>query len=186
MIPALTTLLATLLPLVTLEIEKLILVMEIERLEERLSSMDRKQLCLTRSWFSATNVHKRVTLLGSAEQKLVKTTKDHEDAHADEGALKIYGMIAGMESDPDSERKATSEYALMGFTTDKELAYEEKIRILKFDLEDKSNLLAYHEKLVANATQEKQALQAKLDNEIANTANWLQSSKNLVKLIDSL
>ncbi|GKC06446.1 ribonuclease H-like domain-containing protein [Tanacetum coccineum] len=140
--------------------------------------------------------------------------QDHEDAHADEGALKIYGMIAGMESDPDSERKATSEYALMGFTTDKEvqtcsfeceykynelkklyneqreeisnssvelnayksgvktleaqirchqknqLAYEEKIRILKFDLEDKSNLLAYHEKLVANAAQEKQALQA--------------------------
>ncbi|GJX29607.1 putative ribonuclease H-like domain-containing protein [Tanacetum coccineum] len=163
--------------------------------------------------------------------------QDHEDAHADEGALKIYGMIAGMESDPDSERKATSEYALMGFTTDKEvqtcsfeceykynelkklyneqreeisnssvelnayksgvktleaqirchqknqLAYEENIRILKFDLEDKSNLLAYHEKLIANATQEKQALQAKLDNEIAN---WLQSSKNLVKLIDSL
>ncbi|GKC64212.1 ribonuclease H-like domain-containing protein, partial [Tanacetum coccineum] len=113
--------------------------------------------------------------------------QDHEDAHADEGALKIYGMIAGMESNPDLERKATSEYALMGFTTDKEnqLAYEEKIRILKFDLEDKSNLLAYHEKLVANAAQEKQALQAKLDNEIANTAKWLQSSKNLVKLIDS-
>ncbi|GKD14246.1 hypothetical protein Tco_1198653, partial [Tanacetum coccineum] len=120
--------------------------------------------------------------------------QDHEDAHADEGAVKIYGMIAGMESDPDSKRKATSEYALMGFTTDKEvqtcsfecehkynklkklyneqreefsnssvelnayksgvktleaqiryhqknqLAYEEKIRILKFDLEDKSNL----------------------------------------------
>ncbi|GJQ92616.1 putative ribonuclease H-like domain-containing protein [Tanacetum coccineum] len=164
---------------------------------------------------------------------------DHEDAHADEGALKIYGMIAGMESDPNSKRKATSEYALMGFTTDKEvqtcsfeceykynelkklyneqreeisnysvelnayksgvktleaqirchqknqLAYEEKIRILKFDLEDKSNLLAYHEKLVANAAQEKQVLQAKLDNEIANTTKWLQSSKNLVKLIDS-
>ncbi|GKC27933.1 ribonuclease H-like domain-containing protein [Tanacetum coccineum] len=155
--------------------------------------------------------------------------QDHEDAHADEGALKIYGMIAGMESDPDSERKATSEYALMGFTTDKEvqtcsfeceyryneqisnssvelnayksgvktleaqirchqknqLAYKEKIRILKFDLEDKSNLLAYLEKFVANAAQEKQALQAKFDNEIANTANWLQSSKDLVKLIDS-
>ncbi|GJT13408.1 ribonuclease H-like domain-containing protein [Tanacetum coccineum] len=165
--------------------------------------------------------------------------QDHEDTHADEGALKIYGMIAGMESDPDFERKATSEYALMGFTKDKEvqtcsfeceykynelkklyneqreeisnssvelnayksgvktleaqirchqknqLAYEEKIRILKFDLEDKSNLLAYHEKLVANAAQEKQALQAKLDNELANTANWIQSSKNLIKLIDS-
>ncbi|GJW04330.1 hypothetical protein Tco_1563186 [Tanacetum coccineum] len=58
------------------------------------------------------------------DKKLVQcykcSQKDHEDAHADEGALKIYGMIAGMESDPDSERKATSEYALMGFTTDKE------------------------------------------------------------------
>ncbi|GJR77616.1 hypothetical protein Tco_0089981 [Tanacetum coccineum] len=109
--------------------------------------MVRKQLGLTRSWFSATIVHKRVTLLGSAEQKLVKTAKgtqhkdlecrkegrdsqalisvdtfinwqDHEDAH-DEGALKIYGMIVGMESDLNSERKATSEYAmicLLGFT----------------------------------------------------------------------
>ncbi|GJR54536.1 hypothetical protein Tco_1405057 [Tanacetum coccineum] len=55
--------------------------------------MDRKQLGLTRSWLSATNVHKRVTLLGSTEQKLVKTAKDHEDAYADEDALKIYRMI---------------------------------------------------------------------------------------------
>ncbi|GJX10887.1 putative ribonuclease H-like domain-containing protein [Tanacetum coccineum] len=47
--------------------------------------------------------------------------QDHEDAHADEGALKIYGMIVGMESDPDSERTEISEYALMGFSTDKEM-----------------------------------------------------------------
>ncbi|GKF09898.1 ribonuclease H-like domain-containing protein, partial [Tanacetum coccineum] len=109
--------------------------------------------------------------------------QDHKDAYADEDALKVYGMIAGMESDPDSESEATSEYALMGFTTDKKLAYEEKIRVLTFNLEDKSNLLAYHEKLVANAEQEKQALQAKLDNKIANTDKWLQTSKNLLKLI---
>ncbi|GKD33137.1 hypothetical protein Tco_1248646, partial [Tanacetum coccineum] len=117
--------------------------------------------------------------------------QDHEDAHADEGSLKIYGMIAGMESDPDLERKARIRLDGLHYRQRErchqknQLAYEEKIGILKFDLEDKSNLLAYHEKLVTNAAQEKQALQAKLDNEIANTANWLQSSKNLVKLIDS-
>ncbi|GJU55725.1 hypothetical protein Tco_1229439 [Tanacetum coccineum] len=49
-----------------------------------------------------------------------------------------------------------------------------------------SLLMTYHEDAsAADEAQEKQALQAKLDNEIANTANWLQSSKNLVKLIDS-
>ncbi|GJR14393.1 putative ribonuclease H-like domain-containing protein [Tanacetum coccineum] len=72
--------------------------------------------------------------------------QDHEDAHVDEGALKVYGMIAGMENDPYSESEATSEFAMMGFTTDKE---------------------------------------TKLDDKIANTAKWLQSSKNLFKLIDS-
>ncbi|GJZ04593.1 putative ribonuclease H-like domain-containing protein [Tanacetum coccineum] len=93
--------------------------------------MDRKSLGLTRSWFSATNVHKRVTLLGSAEQKLVKTAKgtQHtrlrmqerrqmilklcdfsdlllsiskfiEDAYADVGALKIYGMMCKYAENP--------------------------------------------------------------------------------------
>ncbi|GJT07844.1 hypothetical protein Tco_0842306 [Tanacetum coccineum] len=39
--------------------------------------------------------------------------QDHEDAHADEGALKIYGMIVGMESDPDSERTEYQNKPLM-------------------------------------------------------------------------
>ncbi|GJR56836.1 hypothetical protein Tco_1498998 [Tanacetum coccineum] len=38
------------------------------------------------------------TLLGSARAQASHAAKDHEDAHADEGALNIYGMIAGMES----------------------------------------------------------------------------------------
>ncbi|GJR17513.1 ribonuclease H-like domain-containing protein [Tanacetum coccineum] len=56
-----------------------------------------------------------------ARECRAKASQDNQRrAYADEGALKIYGMIAGMESDLDSERKATSEYALMGFTIDKE------------------------------------------------------------------
>ncbi|GJV05118.1 hypothetical protein Tco_1338687 [Tanacetum coccineum] len=49
-----------------------------------------------------------------------------------------------------------------------QLAYEEKIRVFSYDLADKSNILEYKEKLINQASQEKQELLAKLDKELAN------------------
>ncbi|GKB62900.1 hypothetical protein Tco_0919086 [Tanacetum coccineum] len=68
-----------------------------------------------------------------------------------------------------------------------ELAYEEKIRVLSYDLADKSNILEYKEKLINQASQEKQELLAKLDKELANQEKWRKANmdKNLFKLIDS-
>nr|GEW38223.1 xylulose kinase-1 [Tanacetum cinerariifolium] len=66
-----------------------------------------------------------------------------------------------------------------------QLAYEEKIRVLSYKLEQKSNILEYRQKLIDQAAQEKQELMTKLDNEIANQAKWNNSGKNLYKLIDS-
>nr|GEU98368.1 ribonuclease H-like domain-containing protein [Tanacetum cinerariifolium] len=80
---------------------------------------------------------------------------------------------------PHSETK----FALMGLST--ELAYEEKIRVLSYELEEKSNILEYRQKLIDQATQEKQDLMTKLDNEHANQAKWNNNGKNLYKLIDS-
>nr|GFB41235.1 hypothetical protein [Tanacetum cinerariifolium] len=65
------------------------------------------------------------------------------------------------------------------------LAYEEKIRVLSYELEEKSNILEYRQKLINQATQEKQDLMTKLDNELANQAKWNNSGKNFYKLIDS-
>nr|GEW52348.1 xylulose kinase-1 [Tanacetum cinerariifolium] len=66
-----------------------------------------------------------------------------------------------------------------------QLAYEEKIRVLSYELKEKSNILEYRQKLIDQVTQEKQELMTKLNNEIANQAKWNNSGKNLYKLIDS-
>nr|GEV83742.1 xylulose kinase-1 [Tanacetum cinerariifolium] len=66
-----------------------------------------------------------------------------------------------------------------------QLAYEEKIRVLPYELEEKSNILEYRQKLIDQAAQEKQDLMTKLDIEIANQAKWNNSGRNLYKLIDN-
>nr|GEX15000.1 Gag-Pol polyprotein [Tanacetum cinerariifolium] len=109
------------------------------------------------------------------------------------------GNVAADVVSPQSE----TEFALMGLSTEahknavkilekqikchqkNQLAYEEKIKVLSYTLEEKSNILEYRQKLIDQAAQEKQELMTKLDNEIANQAKWNNSGKNLYKLIDS-
>ncbi|GJX15813.1 hypothetical protein Tco_0216645 [Tanacetum coccineum] len=59
-----------------------------------------------------------------------------------------------------------------------QLAYEQKIRFMKIDLDDKTDVLTYHKKLLAKATKEKEELKTKLEK-------WENSSKGLNKLLDS-
>nr|GEU52232.1 reverse transcriptase domain-containing protein [Tanacetum cinerariifolium] len=66
-----------------------------------------------------------------------------------------------------------------------QLAYEEKIRVLSYELEEKSNILEYRQKLSDQAAQEKQDLLTKLNNKLANQAKWNNSGQNLYKLIDN-
>nr|GEW24633.1 ribonuclease H-like domain-containing protein [Tanacetum cinerariifolium] len=58
-----------------------------------------------------------------------------------------------------------------------QLAYEEKIRVLSYELEEKSNILEYRHKLIDQAKQEKLELMTKLDNELANQAKWNNSGE---------
>ncbi|GJT50075.1 hypothetical protein Tco_0976232 [Tanacetum coccineum] len=58
------------------------------------------------------------------------------------------------------------------------LAYEEKIRFMKIDLDDKTDMLTYHKKLLAEAVKEKEELKMKLEN-------FQSSSKGLSKLLSS-
>ncbi|GJY85529.1 putative ribonuclease H-like domain-containing protein [Tanacetum coccineum] len=55
---------------------------------------------------------------------------------------------------------------------------EEKIRFMKIDLDDKTNVLTYHKKLLAEAEKEKEELKAKVEK-------WHNSSKNLNILLKS-
>ncbi|GJW60296.1 putative ribonuclease H-like domain-containing protein [Tanacetum coccineum] len=59
-----------------------------------------------------------------------------------------------------------------------QLWYEEKIRFMKIDLEDKTDVLTYHKKLLADAEKEKEDLKA-------NVEKWHNSSKNLGKLLNT-
>ncbi|GJV65958.1 putative ribonuclease H-like domain-containing protein [Tanacetum coccineum] len=59
-----------------------------------------------------------------------------------------------------------------------QLWYEEKIRFMKIDLDDKTNVLTYHKKLLVAAIKEKEELKTKLEK-------WQNSSKGLNKLLDS-
>nr|GEX62899.1 xylulose kinase-1 [Tanacetum cinerariifolium] len=59
-----------------------------------------------------------------------------------------------------------------------QLAYEEKIGFTKIDLDDKTNVLIYYKKLLAEAEKEKEELKTKLEN-------FQSSSKGLSKLLNS-
>ncbi|GJW31097.1 putative ribonuclease H-like domain-containing protein [Tanacetum coccineum] len=59
-----------------------------------------------------------------------------------------------------------------------QLWYEEKIRFMKIDLDDKIDVLTYHKKLLAEAQKEKEDLKAKVEK-------WHNSSKNLSKLLNT-
>ncbi|GJU49197.1 hypothetical protein Tco_1218752 [Tanacetum coccineum] len=53
-----------------------------------------------------------------------------------------------------------------------QLWYEQKIKFMKIDLDDKTDVLTYHKKLLAEALKEKEDLKTKFEN-------WQSSSKNL-------
>ncbi|GJY04075.1 hypothetical protein Tco_0370015, partial [Tanacetum coccineum] len=59
-----------------------------------------------------------------------------------------------------------------------QLWYEEKIRFMKIDLDDKTNVLTYHKKQLAEAVNKKEELKTKLKN-------FQSSSKGLSKLLNS-
>ncbi|GJT55372.1 putative ribonuclease H-like domain-containing protein [Tanacetum coccineum] len=59
-----------------------------------------------------------------------------------------------------------------------QLWYEENIRFMKINLDDKTDVLTYHKKLLAEAVKEKEELKTKLEN-------FQSSSKGLSKLLNS-
>ncbi|GJU75103.1 putative ribonuclease H-like domain-containing protein [Tanacetum coccineum] len=59
-----------------------------------------------------------------------------------------------------------------------QLWYEEKIRFMKIDLDDKTDVLTYHKKMLLEAEKEKEYLKAKVEK-------WHNSSKNLGKLVNT-
>ncbi|GJZ96057.1 putative ribonuclease H-like domain-containing protein [Tanacetum coccineum] len=74
--------------------------------------------------------------------------------------------------------KATEVEAQLVAHQQGQLWYEQKIKFMKIDLDDKTDVLTYHKKLLAEAMKEKEDLKAKVEK-------WHISSKNLGKLLNT-
>ncbi|GJZ23198.1 putative ribonuclease H-like domain-containing protein [Tanacetum coccineum] len=110
------------------------------------------QLVLTKPKLSASISIKQGTLLESADQMEIK---------------KAEGEI----TDTEVEAQLVAHQK-------NQLWYEEKIRFMKIDLDDKTDVLTYHKKLLAEAVKEKEELKTTLEN-------FQSSSKSLSKLLNS-
>ncbi|GKB34893.1 ribonuclease H-like domain-containing protein [Tanacetum coccineum] len=84
-----------------------------------------------------------------------------------------FALMAYINSGSDTEVEAQ----LVAYQKN-QLWYEEKIRFMKIDLDDKTDVLTYHKKLLAEAVKEKEELKTKLEN-------FQSSSKGLSKLLNS-
>ncbi|GKB81360.1 hypothetical protein Tco_0948255 [Tanacetum coccineum] len=82
-------------------------------------------------------------------------------------------------AEDEKENFALMAYSNSGSDTEKnQLWNEEKIRFMKIDLDNKTDVLTYHKKLLAEAAKEKEELKTKLEN-------FQSSSKGLSKLLNS-
>ncbi|GJS70320.1 hypothetical protein Tco_0703161 [Tanacetum coccineum] len=82
-----------------------------------------------------------------------------------------YALMACNSSDSDTEKVEAQLVA-------HQQGHEQKIKFMKIDLDDKTDVLTYHKKLLAEAQKEKDDLKAKVEK-------WHNSSKNLGKLLNS-
>ncbi|GJY52704.1 putative ribonuclease H-like domain-containing protein [Tanacetum coccineum] len=85
-----------------------------------------------------------------------------------------YAMMACSSSGSDTEKVRAT---IIAHQQSKHW-YEEKIRFMKIDLDDKTDVLAYHKKLLTEAEKVKEDLKAKVEK-------WHNSSKNLGKLLNT-
>nr|GEV06926.1 hypothetical protein [Tanacetum cinerariifolium] len=94
--------------------------------------------------------------------------------HVEEDA-RNYAIMAYSSSNSGSDNEVEAQLLCH---QQNQLAYEQKIRFMKIDLDDKTDVLAYHKKLLAEALNEKEDLKTKFEN-------WQNSSKNLSKLLNT-
>ncbi|GJT23859.1 putative ribonuclease H-like domain-containing protein [Tanacetum coccineum] len=94
-----------------------------------------------------------------------------------------FALMAHNNSGSDNEVISCSKECVKSYSKLKKLYDEhreqlEKIRFMKIDLDDKTDVLTYNKKLLAEAITEKEDLKAKLEQ-------WKSSSKNIGKLLGS-
>ncbi|GJT90942.1 putative ribonuclease H-like domain-containing protein [Tanacetum coccineum] len=130
------------------------------------------------AWNSGTKDRSRT---GQKEDSKALVTIDGEESYAN--LKKLYDAQREQLSDASIEIKAYSQglkkvEAQLVAHQQGQLWYEQKIKFMKIDLDDKTDVLTYHKKLLAEAQKEKEDLKAKVEK-------WHNSSKNLSKLLNT-
>nr|GEX02072.1 ribonuclease H-like domain-containing protein [Tanacetum cinerariifolium] len=135
---------------------------------------------------------------------------DHETKNKTGVVEKVYGMMARLNGDHAAKGAASVsdaatelyndcyikvqayQHAVKTLESQKEwyhktqIALEEKVKVLSFNLEDTTNTLRYTENLHIQAQKEKKEWEVKFKETLARFDKWKESSKNLNKLINSL
>ncbi|GJS69494.1 hypothetical protein Tco_0702335 [Tanacetum coccineum] len=110
----------------------------------------------------------KLLILKKGEYDIWVMKMEHYLAHTD------YPVWESGQAEEEEE-----DHALMAFNSNRvPVSNEEKIRFMKIDLDDKTDVLTYHKKLLAEAEKEKEDLKAKVEK-------WHNSSKNLNILLNS-
>ncbi|GKD78818.1 hypothetical protein Tco_1341439, partial [Tanacetum coccineum] len=119
----------------------------------------------------------------SIQKSMITTTYSPEKVKKDED----YALMACNSSDSEIEREQLNDASIeikaysqglkkveaqLVAHQQGQLWYKQKIKFMKIDLDDKTNVLTYHKKLLADAQKEKEDLKAKVEK-------WHNSSKNL-------
>ncbi|GJR40483.1 ribonuclease H-like domain-containing protein [Tanacetum coccineum] len=116
-----------------------------------------------------------------SDTEVTSCSKEYKESYAE--LKKLYDEQRALLSDANIEILAYTQAlkkveAQLVAHQQSQLWYEEKIRFMKIDLDDKTDVLTYHKKLLAEAEKEKEDLKAKVEK-------WHNSSKNLGKLLNT-
>ncbi|GJW96978.1 ribonuclease H-like domain-containing protein [Tanacetum coccineum] len=116
-----------------------------------------------------------------SDTEVISCTNKCKESYAN--LKKLYDVQREQLSDASIEIKAYSQglkkvEAQLVAHQQGQLWYEQKIKFMKIDLDDKTDVLTYHKKLLAEAQKEKEDLKAKVEK-------WHNSSKNLGKLLNT-
>ncbi|GJW78867.1 putative ribonuclease H-like domain-containing protein [Tanacetum coccineum] len=123
----------------------------------------------------------RRTLSIDSDTEVISCSNKCKESYAN--LKKLYDAQREQLSDASIEIKAYSQglkkvEAQLVAHQQGQLWYEQKIKFMKIDLDDKTDVLTYHKKLLAEAQKEKEDLKAKVEK-------WHNSSKNLSKLLNT-
>ncbi|GJS70419.1 putative ribonuclease H-like domain-containing protein [Tanacetum coccineum] len=125
--------------------------------------MQKNLLALIKLKWNATIVTKQGILVENVESRELKITKSSDAWNSGHTRLERQTL---------ERRRILNAFAQLVAHQQGQLWYEQKIKFMKIDLDDKIDVLTYHKKLLAEAQKETDDLKAKVEK-------WHHSSKNL-------